>query len=217
MAVNERVKSWAKELLAPVLYRHLAPGLHPERLYYYLDTLIRCREVPGDAVEVGVNLGGTAVIASTMLKRLEIARTYRGYDTFGGFVSSQFDQDTERGTPRSYQNDFASTSERLVRRIMSLHGCDDIVLTKCDIVQVDSALLPDTISTALVDVDLSEPTYHALAKIYPKLSASGVILVDDCASQDDKPIWHARDGYLKFVNEAGLPETFKYGMGVIEK
>lgn len=145
-------------------------------------------------MEVGTNLGGTAVYSSKLLRRLGIQKSYIGYDTFGGFVRTQFERDVEQGTPEQYGEDFSSSSERLVRRILAMHGCSDVKLVKGDIADLPVDRLPRQISNALIDVDLSEPTYQALAKVFPRLSPGGVILVDDCDAQTGPTIWRAAVG-----------------------
>lgn len=204
-----------KLTLAPIIYRHISSGLHPERLQLYLGQLIACRDVPGDVVEVGVNLGGTAVYAARLLRRLGIDKSYTGYDTFGGFVPEQFETDRKRGTPSSYSGDFSASSVRLVRRILDLHGGEAVGLVQGDIVTMPEDRLPDVISNALVDVDLSDPTFHALTKIYGRLADGGIVLVDDCPDGDEERLWHARDGYRRFAAENGLEEEYLFGMGVV--
>jgi O-methyltransferase len=66
----------------------------------------------------------------------------------------------------------------------------------------------------LLDVDLSEPTYEGLKRLYACLAPGGIICIDDCPRDYD---WKARIGYRQFVAEAGLPEIYRHGMGVVVK
>ena len=52
----------------PLLYRYPPFVLAPERLYPFMHHLIQTKDVPGAVVEIGCNLGGTAVIAKLWRK-----------------------------------------------------------------------------------------------------------------------------------------------------
>jgi O-methyltransferase len=214
MAIQVLLKTMAKYSLAPMLYRSPPSTLQPERLYLYLHTLIQSQTIPGDVVEVGCNLAGTSIIAGKMLQRLGSKKRYVCYDTFGGFTDSDFHRDTKSGTPRRDRYMFSANSMRLVERILRIHKAEFIELVQGDVARVPDEVFPQTISACLIDVDLSEPTYAALLRVYPRLSEGGVILVDDCPPGTS---WKARLGYERFMSEIGLQERYEYGMGVVVK
>jgi O-methyltransferase len=192
-----------------------ASGLQPERLYLYLDALWNRRELPGYALEVGCYRGGTAALASSMLRRTGFARRYRCIDTFGGFVSDQFDADVKHGTPEAFRNFFASTSLPMVRRLLDHYGCQDVELVQGDINKVPESALPEQIAVCLLDVDLEVPTHRGLERIYPRLVEGGIILVDDCPESTN---WvGARVGYRNFVRAHGLDEVYQMGMGILKR
>ena len=95
-----------------------------------------------------------------------------------------------------------------------MHGAEFVELVEGDIARVPDSLFPPTVATCLVDVDLSEPTYAALSRIYPRLAPGGVILVDDCPPESS---WKARLGYQRFVSEVGLLERYEFGMGIVQR
>ena len=208
------LKTAAKYILAPLLYRFPPSELAPEHLYLYLHQLILRQQVPGDIVEVGCHLAGTAIIAAKMLWRLEIKKRYRCYDTFGGFVGTHFQRDVIEGTPPYHHSAFSANSKHLVERILRKHSAQGIELIGGDIATLPDQQLPEAIAVCLIDVDLSEPTYLALKRLYPRLSTGGVILVDDCPVEGS---WKAWLGYRRFAAEIGLPERYEYGMGIVEK
>jgi O-methyltransferase len=216
MIVRGRIRLAAKYLLAPMVYRYPPCGLNPAELATYLGYLLRRRDVPGDVAEIGCNNGGTAVVASSLLRKYSPEKTYFCFDTFGGFVKEQFDADVGHGTPPAECDRFSVNSLRLVRRVLDLHGCQDVVLVKGDATKIDEDRLSPAYSVILVDVDLSEPTYGALTKFYSRLAKGGIILVDDC-SEEPEQIWRAIIGYKQFCSEHRLKVRFEYGMGVIEK
>jgi len=214
MSIRYGLKRLTRNALLPLLYRYPPFVLAPERLYLFMHHLIETRDVPGAVVEIGCNLGGTAVIARRMLERLSIDKPYVCIDTFDGFVEGQFATDVELGTPVRDQHLFSGNSRELVSRIMQRHGCGDVQLVQGDVAKVPDTDLPDQCSGILADVDLTEPTYVSLQRFWPRLSPGGFILVDDC--QEDGS-WKARGGYSQFCREHGLPEQYRYGMGILRR
>lgn len=206
------VRYAVKRTLAPVIYKHPPFGLQPERLYVWLDALEQTRNLTGDVVEVGCNMAGTTVIAQKMLVQTGVEKRYVCIDTFGGFIEQQFSSDAKAGTPQHKLRDFSANSMSLVKAVLKQHGVRGVELVQADICSCES--LPDRIAACLHDVDLSEPTYRGLMKIYPRLVPGGIICVDDCPEAYD---WKARDGYIRFVTEVGLPQRYRYGMGLVQK
>jgi predicted O-methyltransferase YrrM len=97
-----------------------------------------------------------------------------------------------------------------------LHCCNEVRLVEGDIAKISDDKLSSRYSVVLLDVDLAEPTYIALKRIYPRLSDGGIILIDDCR-QDPDQRWKAFLGYQRFCEENGLAPQIRYGFGVIEK
>jgi SAM-dependent methyltransferase len=182
----------------------------------YLTALAERRDVEGDVLEVGCWLGGTAAIANERLRKLGSVRRYVCVDTFTGFVEEQFVNDRDQhGTPASDRSMFSGGGVTVVRRLLDSWGAENVELVQGDIVTIDPVILPGRIAVCLVDVDLEQPIYEGLRKIYPLLAPGGIILVDDCPVGTS---WAgARAGYQRFVGETGLPEVYFSGLGLIER
>ncbi len=210
--VKYQVKKIARNALAPLLYRYPPFALAPERLYLFLHYLIETRDVPGPVIEIGCNLGGTAIIARRMLDRLGVEKPYICIDTFDGFIDTQFAADAALGTPTQDRTLFSGNSRGLVAKIMGQHGCTDITLIQGDVGALPEHALPATCSAVLVDVDLTEPTYISLQRFWPRLAAGGAMLVDDCPEQSS---WKARLGYARFCESQNLEPAYRHGMGIL--
>lgn len=214
MGLMNVAKARLKKALVPVIYRYPPFGLQPERFATYLNGLLERAHLAGDVAEIGCNLGGTSAVAYRMLRRVGWKGEYICYDTFGGFVDDQFDADVALGTQEFRRDWFAANSQDLVRSILDYHDAPGVKLVKGDITKVPDTTLSDAYSAVLLDIDLSEPTYDALKRFWPRLIPGGVIYVDDCPEGYD---WKAREGYARFCNEAGLPERYVHGFGVAER
>lgn len=204
----------AKTKLVSMLYRYPPTGLQPDRLATYISGLLERRRLNLPVAEVGCHLGGTSILAYRALRRNRWTSTYTCFDTFGGFVADQFETDVSLGTPLPMGSMFSQNSVELVRKITQYHDCGDIRLVRGDITRVPDSQLEPLYSAVLLDIDLSEPTYVALGRFWPRLAPGGVIYVDDCPAEGD---WKARVGYKRFCEEHGLPERYEYGLGVLVK
>lgn len=214
MSLMTSARAMAKKTLAPLIYRYPPFGLQPERLATYLSGLLARKDLPGDVAEIGCNVGGTAAIANRMLRRQGWKGRYICYDTFGGFVDDQFNSDADRGTDTSHRSMFDANSTGLVRKVLSQHGSPEVELVVGDITRVPDSTLSESYSAVLLDIDLSDPTYEALKRFWPRIVPGGVIYVDDCPEGYN---WKARIGYAQFCAENGLPEVYEYGLGVLNK
>ncbi|NQW12360.1 MAG: class I SAM-dependent methyltransferase [Alphaproteobacteria bacterium] len=211
MTISTFVKYKAKRLLAPLLFRYPPIGLQPERLHLWLDTLIATRNVPGAVVEIGCHLGGTAAFSARMMTRQGDRRPYVCIDTFGGFVSSEFEEDLKLGNTESNRHLFADNSPDLTRWVLDRHGAPDVKLIQGDIVSLNPSLIPEQISACLIDIDLAQPIETAMEIVTKRLAPGGRILVDDCPEDYD---WQARKGYEAFMTKSGLTPSYKAGMGL---
>jgi hypothetical protein len=196
--------------------RPLIPQLKQERFNLYLETLAEQADREGAILEVGCFRGATTVAACQHLRRLDKpAAHYVIVDTFAGFVPEQFEQDVKLGTPESFRGGFAGNPLVLVQRTLRHYGLDEVTIVQGDIVQLEEWRLPDRIKVCLMDVDLAVPVEAGLRKVWPRMIAGGIVLVDDCEEDTD---WRgARHGYSRFCAGLGLEESYEAGFGVLRK
>jgi O-methyltransferase len=213
LETTRKLKVFAKKALAPVLYRHRPIGLSAGKLYLYLDAIYRTKDLPGDVLEIGCNVCGTAALGRQMLHKVGSAKKYICVDTFAGFVPDQHAEDVRRGNSGERSHAFEVNSIELARRVLTLHRAGDVELLQADVCQLDENRLPERLSVCLLDVDLYEPIKVGLEKILPRMSPGGFILVDDC---NDGPTWRAADAFREFVAEHKLAHRIEFGMGIIE-
>lgn len=203
----------AKKFLAPYIYKHKPIGLSAGKLYLYLDALYRTQSVQGDVLEVGCNICGTTALGKQMLRKMNSQKAYYCVDTFGGFVEEQFENDQKKGTPVKKKMAFSNNDISLARKVLQIHKSDSVRLIQADIVKLPSDQLPNQISLCLLDVDLYDPIYAGLEKIYPRMARGGVILVDDCGGDT----WKAGEAFKDFVAKHQINNwNNEFGMGIIK-
>jgi O-methyltransferase len=153
------------------------------------------REVPGDVVEFGVALGGTAIILAEQAKRA--SRTFQGFDVFGMIPPPTSEKDDTHSKERyetivsgqskgiggdryyGYRTDlYGDVCRSLARygvppdgRSVILHkGLFEDELPKAPLRQV---------AFAHIDCDWFDPVAYCLRETASRLSPGGVIVIDD--------------------------------------
>jgi O-methyltransferase len=209
------VKAFIREKIESLTNYLPVPAMSIDNVYGYLDALYQKRLLKGPVVEVGCAAGGTTAFACRFLSGIGCRKPYYCIDTFSGFVKEQLATDQQLGLTRTHFRTFKNDSVRRFRNNLLRWGIrSNLHIVKADICTVDDAEIPSDISVALLDVDLRDPTYDGLKKLYPKLAPGGIILVDDCKEGTS---WiGANIGYLDFVSSAGLRPRYHFGLGVVE-
>jgi hypothetical protein len=207
-------KKVGKRVLRPMLYRFPPVFLSPGGLHLWFEALEATKNVPGDVVELGCYLGGTCAMGARFLEEIRSERRYIAIDTFGGFTDDQFKSELDHGGDPGLRHHFSANTPELARWVMDRHGAAKVKMIQGDIAALPDEQLPKRISACLIDIDLAEPIYVALNRLYPRLSPGGIIIVDDC---DSYTAYKAAIGYERFVSEQGLPHKIRLGKGVVVK
>ena len=157
----------------------------------YLDELYsKIVDLPGVILEFGVRYG-TSMVALTNLRGIHEPFNYQrkiiGFDTFAGFPSVH-EKDSNRWEPGDYDTPYGY--EKTLEEILNLHEQLSPVshikkheLVKGDVMVTVDAWLEQNpalmVSMAIFDMDLYEPTKHALESIQPRLMQGSVLVFDE--------------------------------------
>lgn len=158
---------------------------------------VSARRIPGDVVECGVWRGGSSMVAARTLRELgDTSRTLHLFDTFAGMTAPgphdrRFDGTTaatllQGDSERSAAGYWCVADETDVGRNLALTGypADRIRLVRGDVTQTIPAEAPPRIALLRLDTDWYESTRHELAHLYDRLSAGGVVIIDDYGHWD---------------------------------
>ena len=149
--------------------------------------------VPGDIVECGVWRGGNLVIAGLLRKQLGFDRRIWAFDTFAGMTAptaadrKPADEGLDvhkkfASLDRGAHNDWCYASEQDVLECFEARvGSSDLRTVKGPVEEtlLDPQNLPDRIAVLRLDTDFYESTRAELEILYPRLSAGGVLIIDD--------------------------------------
>ena len=162
-----------------------------ERLYALFKAIeyIVKAGIPGDIVECGVWRGGSMMMAALSLMAFgDTSRGLRLFDTFEGHPRPDPEKDGlehyrewESRRPTLESSDWARVSIEEVSRNMESTGYPRarISLVKGTVEKTLPGAAPDEIALLRLDTDWYESTLHELNFLYPRLSARGVLIIDD--------------------------------------
>ena len=166
-----------------------------ERMYglYRAIRYVVDENIPGDVVECGVWMGGSAMVAAMTLELVgNKTRDLYLYDTFEGMTPPTNHDINHDGVhaknflnPRDRidgeSNVWAYASLENVRRNLDHTGVsrDRFHLIKGKVEDTIPSSMPNAISLLRLDTDWYESTAHELKHMYPALSVGGVLIIDD--------------------------------------
>ena len=166
----------------------------PARLAGVIDAVqyLVASQIPGDIVECGVWRGGSMMAAALMLKKLgDTSRKLYLFDTYEGMpppsgADLAYNGRTAREildqTPRKEgPGVWAIASLEDVRRnvIGTGYPQENLHFVKGKVEHTLPQNAPASISLLRLDTDWYESTRHELLHLYPRLSKSGVLIIDD--------------------------------------
>ena len=188
--------------------------------------------IPGALVECGVYRGGNIELMIRALQHLGISdRHIYAYDTFAGMPRPEEIDDRGQGETvkttweahRTNEDGDAGSNwmraplESVRQRIARLRYPDDQVHFVQGLVeQTIPAVIPDRIAILRLDTDFYSSTKHELEHLYPRLSAGGVLIIDDYGAMpgcriatDEYAAEHATGWFLHRV-DAHVRLTIKH-------
>ncbi|KAA5609792.1 TylF/MycF/NovP-related O-methyltransferase [Rhodovastum atsumiense] len=169
--------------------------LSAERLLRIRQELKRLQRdnVPGEALEFGVALGGSAIMIA---RHVRGQRRFLGYDVFG-LIPPPGAKDPQAAHQRyaeitsghsagiggqlyyGYRNDLmGEVSGRLASFGVPVDG-HSVTLVQGRFEETVPATLPDQVAFAHIDCDWHDPVAHILASLLPRLSPGAAIVIDD--------------------------------------
>jgi O-methyltransferase len=166
----------------------------PERVYALSQAVryIVRNEIPGAMVECGVWKGGSMMaVALTLLGLGKQDRDLYLFDTFEGMPQpGELDvahdgttaaTDFEKTKLSDDSSEWCRAPLDQVQKVVGSTGYDSsrIHLVKGKVEDTIPEAAPDRISLLRLDTDWYESTRHELEHLFPRLSAGGVIVIDD--------------------------------------
>lgn len=201
--------------------------MSPRQLCFLADCLDKIKDVDGAIVEIGCAHGLTTSFLHEYMSDSGFKKDYVCIDTFSGFTEIDIAVEVidRHKTKSDYTKVFKDNNPEWFKEALRRRRITDVRVIQADISELAEAELPDQIAFCLVDVDLYRPVQSALKKIYPRLSAGGIIVVDDCWFKPNTfvpGVPEVYDGamqaYREFASEHKFPEKLiEDKLGIIER
>jgi O-methyltransferase len=200
-----------------------------ERLYalYKATRYVVENRIPGDVVECGVWRGGSMQLTARVLLALgETDRKLYLYDTYEGMTQPEGDIDVDFAG-RSADIDWEQIKEmgvkwayaplEEVRENMATTGypMEQIVFVKGPVETTLPGTIPERIALLRLDTDWYSSTKHEMEHLYPRLSAEGVLILDDYGHY--RGAARAADEYLARVEKKPLLQRIDYACRIAIK
>jgi hypothetical protein len=168
-------------------------------------------DIAGDFVECGVWRGGSSMLAALAFADAGDARPIWLYDTYEGMTaptgrdrlaSGQSAAERLASQDKMTGSDWAYASLDDVRAQMGSireYPADQIRFVRGPVERTIPTEAPDRIALLRLDTDWYESTKHELEHLWPRLTAGGVLIVDDYGH------WQgAREAVDEYISEHGL-------------
>jgi O-methyltransferase len=172
--VETIVAPWEEDPAFWKIYERVAPHtLVPLPRCYMLYSLARhALSLPGHFAECGVYKGGTALLFCSVLH--EGTKWLHLFDTFKGIPPG----DPEKDNRYVNGGEFWDTSKEAVHDVLSWTGAKYVLV---------EGLIPDTLrcvedyrfAFVHIDVDIYKSVMDSLEFFYPRMTAGGIIVLDD--------------------------------------
>jgi O-methyltransferase len=161
-----------------------------ERIYAVIQAAryVSDYNIPGSIVECGVWRGGSmAAVARSLLQKNDVSRDLYLFDTFEGLPDPKAEDIEYSGThaaevirrdPTARCGDAPLDQVREVMRATGYPaGKTHLIAGKVE--ETIPAAAPESIALLRLDTDWYESTRHELVHLFPRLSKTGVIIIDD--------------------------------------
>ena len=171
-------------------------------LYHGVRNVIKNR-IPGDFVECGTALGGSAALMALTLRQLGVHRTLWLFDTFEGLPAPTLD-DPDFEVANLYTGTCLGAIEEVQNLFTQLQVRDRVQFVKGLFQDTFPAFAVSQIALLHIDGDWYESVKACLDNLYDKVSPGGIIQFDDYG------YWQgARKAVDEFLDARGIRAPLK--------
>lgn len=143
-----------------------------------LDKVLQAN-VPGDIVEFGCYVGTTSLFIRRLLdeRRPSGSRTFHAYDSFEGLPPKSAEDSSPAGA--QFQAGKLAVSKKTFMQVFRAANLQPPVVHKKWFDQLTGKDVPERIAFAFLDGDFYRSIMASLQLVWPRMSAGGIILIDD--------------------------------------
>ena len=171
------MKYFAEQLVKK--HRIISEQIRSDELLVLLQQLeaVIAAEVEGDVVEMGCYEGTSALFVQRMLQQLAPQKKLWLYDSFEGLPEKTTEDESPLG--EAFKGGELKASKAVLAKNFVKAGMPIPEIKKAWFYELDPSDLPETICFAFLDGDFYESIMDSFKLVWPKMSAGGVIIIDD--------------------------------------
>ena len=150
-------------------------------MHIIIKELYNClsRNIDGDLVELGCNLGSTSIIIQTCLLEFNSHKNFHLYDSFEGLPSKTLEDIPIENSSLSYNEGDLKTSKEILINNFKQRGIKLPFIHVGWFKEIPAVEYPDKICFSFLDGDFYSSIMDSLNIVYSKMSSGGVILIHD--------------------------------------
>lgn len=160
---------------------------------YILDNLYSVKDIPGDVVELGCNIGTTALYIRRLLNEIRSIKKFHVYDSFEGLPELT---EADGESPRHVKGDLKKEQSSFEQSFINA-GLKFPIIHKGFFREIANSEYPDRICFAFFDGDLYNSILDSFFKVYHKMSKGGVIIIHDYEGAELPGVKKACDYFLQ--------------------
>lgn len=146
-----------------------------ESMRYILDNFYSVMGIPGDVVELGCNVGTTALYIRRLLNLVETGKEFHVYDSFEGLPEAN---EHDGNPPRLDKGNLAKEKSAFEQSFKDA-GLEFPIIHKGFFADIPDNEYPDKICFAFFDGDFYSSILDSFFKVYHKMVPGGIIIVHD--------------------------------------
>lgn len=140
-------------------------------------------DIEGDIIECGVFKGSSLIRLATFRDFYGIDKKVIGFDTFGEYPKSEYEEDNEYIDNFTKESGGNSISIKLLKRILEYKAILNVELISGDVLHTIPEYIErnEDLSLSFINMDLDtyKPTLVALEHLWPRLNKKGIIVLDN--------------------------------------
>lgn len=156
------------------------------------------KQVSGDIVELGCNVGTASVFIQSILKQIDTERKFHVYDSFEGLPDSAKQDDTEKRTAKP--GDLKVPKDWFIKHFQEL----ELPLPVIHEGWFKDQDYPEKIAFAFLDGDFYSSIMDSWEKVFPRLSPGAIVCVHDYDYPPLPGVRAACDEFLEDKNYKSL-------------
>jgi O-methyltransferase len=166
--------------------------VHIDQMKYILDNFYSVMGIPGDVVELGCNVGTTALYIRRLLNMVETGKEFHVYDSFEGLPDAN---EHDGNPPRLNKGNLAKEKSAFEQSFKDA-GLEFPIIHKGFFGELLDENYPQKICFAFFDGDLFSSILDSFCKVYHKMSKGGIIIVHDYEGAELPGVKKACDYFL---------------------